>query len=296
MAGIGSLNIASLPPPAIIEPLSFEVVFAELLADAARRLNEASIVYDVNAQENNSVALLCEAFAYRELLIRARVNDAARANLLAFARGTDLDHLAYFYDVVRLPGELDDRLQRRVMLTIQGRSTGGTAPRYKAEALAASLRVADVEVYRSGTSPVVHVAIFAADNDGVADAALVDLVRAALNDPAVRMVNDTLVVRSAVFKVVDIVAEIWLLPETPDTLILPPAPGQPSPLEAQLRAAWAAEAGLGFDLVGEWIAGRLMVAGVQKAKVVSPAADEIAAPEEAISIGSVTLINRGRAL
>ena len=40
--------------------------------------------------------------AYRELLIRQRVNDAARGVMLATASGTDLDNLAANFNVERL--------------------------------------------------------------------------------------------------------------------------------------------------------------------------------------------------
>ena len=79
---------------------------------------------------------MLEAAAYRETLLRARVNDAARANLLSFAATTDLDHLAGFYDVVRLDGETDAALRERVVLAIQGRSAAGPEERYAAVARA----------------------------------------------------------------------------------------------------------------------------------------------------------------
>ena len=56
---------------------------------------------------------MLETAAARETLLRARINDAAKANLVAFAGGGDLDHLAGFYDVVRLGGEADLALDRQ---------------------------------------------------------------------------------------------------------------------------------------------------------------------------------------
>lgn len=46
-----------------------------------------------------------EVCAYRELLLRQRINQAAKSNLLAFATGTDLDNLGALYDVERKEGE-----------------------------------------------------------------------------------------------------------------------------------------------------------------------------------------------
>ena len=83
-----------MPKPAVIEELAFETILAELMADAVARFAAAGIDYDVGNLETDPVKIVLEAAAYRETLLRARVNDAARANLLSFAAATDLDHLA----------------------------------------------------------------------------------------------------------------------------------------------------------------------------------------------------------
>lgn len=280
---MAEFDLSSYPPPRVIEELDFEALFARFRDSMVERMPE---IAPVIALESEPAAKLGQVHSYIEMLVRARINDAARANLLAYATGSDLDHLAAFYDVVRLQGESDERLRTRVILAIQGRSTGGTAPRYRAVALGASLRVANAVVYRVGTDPTIHVAVFAADNNGVADQTLIDVVSAALNDPEVRMVNDTISVKSAVFQVVDVEADIWLLPEASNSLI--------DVLPGLLRDAWAAETGLGFDLTRAWLTARLMVSGVQRVEILNPTSDIIAPPERAISIGTVTLHNRGR--
>lgn len=285
-------DLSSFPTPEVIQTLDSEDIISRMSVDLVRLFPEIEGVVDLESEPSRK---LIEVFAFRETLIRARVNDAARANLLAFASKSDLDHLAVFYDVIRLSGETDAALRLRTILAIQGRSPGGTAPRYRAVALGASVRVANAIVYREGTSPVVNIAVYATDNAGVADAALLGLVRDAVNAPAVRMVSDTIVVRSAAFTTQNIVADIWLLPDTPDTLITPPSVGADSPLAATLRLAWQLEAGLGFDLVREWLASRLMVSGIQKAAIVTPSADVVAPPQQAVAIGTITLNNRGRA-
>jgi len=289
-------DLSAFPPPRAIEELDFEAIVTAMKANAVARCDEVGIdIRGIISLESEPMLKLIEVFAYRETLIRARINDAFRANLLAYAGGGDLDHLAVFYDVTRLPGETDAALRRRTILAIQGRSTGGTVPRYRSVALGASPRVADAVVYRDGTSPVVHVAVYSTDADRVADAALLSEVETALNAPGVRMVNDTIEVRSAIFEVVNIEYDVWLLPETPDTMITPPAPNRDSPLAAQLRQAWDAETGLGFDLNHAWITARLMRPGIQRVAPVLPATDKVAPPERAISLGTITLNNKGRA-
>ena len=76
MARYADIYLTGIEPPPIIEPLSFETIRADLLADAAARLNAAGIPYDVSAIEADPVVAICEAYAYRELNLRARINDA----------------------------------------------------------------------------------------------------------------------------------------------------------------------------------------------------------------------------
>lgn len=276
-------DLSNFPPPEVIEELDFEALFAAFKADMIGRMPEIGPLLEL---EFEPATKLGQVHSFVELNVRQRINDAIRANLLAYATGSDLDHLAVFYDVTRLPGESDARLKTRVILAIQGRSTGGTVPRYRGVALGASIRVADAVVYRAGTDPTVHVAIYSTDNNNVPDENLLSRVRTALNDPAVRMVNDTIAVQAAVFEVIDVEANVWLLPETPDTLL--------DVLPDTVMDRWIEERGLGFDLTHSWLISRLMVSGIQRVEIVAPSASVVAPPERAISIGSITLNNMGR--
>ncbi|WP_336801718.1 baseplate assembly protein [Kaistia sp. MMO-174] len=280
------IDLSTYPAPNAIETLAYETILAEIMADTQIRFDGAGIDYDVGGLETDPVKVVDEAVAYRDLILRARVNDAIRSNLLAFATGADLDHLAAFYDASRIPGEDDERFRLRTLLIIQGRSTGGTAPRYRAVALGASLRVADAAVYRVGTSPLIEIAVTATDNDGAADPSLLALVNAAVQDEAVRMVTDTISVVAAVKTVVNVAANIWLLPEASASLL--------TTIGAAVKADWAAEGGLGFDLTKEWLSARLMRAGVYRVEVLTPAATIVVPPSEALALGTFTLTLAGR--
>jgi phage-related baseplate assembly protein len=290
----GSLDLSLLPAPTVVQELDAEVIIArqkatfaalwQAVRDANPSLNLPD--YDVIMLETDPVVIGNEAESYREVLLRARINEAARANLIAFARGSDLDHLAAFYDVTRLAGEDDDRLSTRVILAIQGRSTGGTEARYRSVALASDIRVQDAVVYVSGRSPLVKVAVYSTDPSGIAPPDLLAKVRDALQASDVRMVNDTIEVTSAVIETVDLAAEIWLLPDADaETLVR---------AEANLRTAWAAARALGRDLTESWWTSKLMIAGVHKVVAIT-AGDFIVDPASAISIGDVALSNKGRA-
>jgi phage-related baseplate assembly protein len=280
-------DLAGLPIPTIIQEPDYEALLAARKARIIELAPGYGLSYDVAGLETDPAVILAESEAYRELLLRVRGNDIARDNYLFFASGAGLDHKAAFYDVVRISGESDERLMLRIILAIQGRSTGGTAPRYRRIALEASLRVADAVVYTDGLSPLVNVAVFAADNNGIADAALLATVQAALNAEAVRMVNDTIIVRSAVIGTVNIVAALTLLPNASADIV--------TNLQAGLAAEWVAASGLGRDLTLDWLRARLMAPGVHSVAIAVPTANIIMQQFEAVRIGAVTLTIAGRA-
>lgn len=289
--GVTSKDLAGLPPAQAIEELGHQAIVDDYLADFTAHWEEARAadptlpVIDVLNLVSEPIVKQALAAAGREVLLRARINDALRSNLLFYATGSDQDQLVIFYDVLRMLGETNEALQSRTILAIQGRSPGGPEERYRAIARAADVRVADAAVYRIGRDPTIHVAIYSTDNDGVADDTLLAAVDAALQVPGVKLVNDTIVVGRAVFETVDVAADVWLLPDASMTII--------DDLPDILRAAWATETGMGFDFEPSWAAGRLMVSGVKKVDVTTPAV--VAAPFQALSLGTITPTYRGRA-
>lgn len=280
---ISELDIQGLPEPAIIDELDVEVIVTDMRNDLVAQFPSIASVIDL---ESEPARKLIEVCAYRELLLRQRINSAIRANLIAFAEGADLDHLSAFYDVIRMSDEDDDRLRTRTILAIQGRSPGGTRARYKYIVLSASTRASDAEIWSDDLDPTVNVAVYADDNNGVADTALLEIVSEALHADDVQMVNDTFNVQSAVQKVITIEAEVWLLPETAQSVF--------DDLETNLKADWISESGLGFDMVRSWINSRLMRPGIHSVEVIEPATDETIPYNEAGQIGTVTLTLKGR--
>jgi phage-related baseplate assembly protein len=255
--------------------------FVDLLADAG-------IDYDVSDLETDPAKILQEVASYRELLQQAAINDAARANILPFSTAGDLDHLASFHDVIRLAGESDAALRKRVQLAIAGRSTGGTAARYRYVALSVGVQVKDAIVWREGRDPTVNVAVYSTAAGGVASGSLLATVRAALEAASVRMVNDAFRVVSAVTQTQNVSARLWLFPETPDSVL--------QSIESNLRAAWAARAGLGVDMTRAWLTSALMQAGVQNVEILAPVVDLVMPPNQAAALGTVTLSIAGRAV
>ncbi len=143
------IDLSQLPAPEVVENLDYESLYDELLADFRGAMGEAWSA----ALESDPVVKLLELAAYRELLLRARINDAARAVMLGYATQGDLDQLAAGYNVKRLviqqadattspptPAVLegDDSLRNRTQLAFDQLSVAGPRNAYVAFALGAT--------------------------------------------------------------------------------------------------------------------------------------------------------------
>lgn len=204
---MSGIELSALPAPQVLEDLDFEDIFQGDLAAFKAHMGESW-----NAQlESDPVTKLLEVGAYRTLLNRARVNDAAKALLLAYAIGSDLDQLAANVRLQRLvvqeadPNsvppterilEEDDALRERIQLVYEGLTTAGPRNSYILHARNAAGMVADATA-ESSSPAVVDVTVLSLDGKGAASAELLAQVTAHLNADDVRPVADRLNVRSA---------------------------------------------------------------------------------------------------
>ncbi len=282
MAGVfTAVNLSLLQPPDVVETLDYEVIVAEMLADLQARDPAFSALV-----ESDPAFKVLEAAAYRELLLRQRVNDAAHGVMLAFAVGSDLDQLAANYNVQRLvldPGdpeavppvaatlEADHDFRRRVLLSLEGYTTAGSVGAYIFHALSASSDCLDVAVANPPLTPgTVNVAVLSRTGSGSAPTPTLDAVTAALNAEEVRPLCDTVVVASAAIVNYSITA----------VLTVYPGAGQAQVLAASQEAVQAyadAQHRLGLDVTRAGIIAALVQPGVQNVALSAPAADVVIA-------------------
>ena len=273
-------DLASLPTPAVIEPLSFETIFSELQTEFQSRYPD----YSALLASDPAVKLL-EVAAYREVLIRNRINAAAKASLLAFATGSDLDHLAAFYGVTRLLNENDDALRLRTRQRIIGFANAGGAAHYRYWALSASPEVADVEV-DSPEPGRVRISVLAKGDAQTVPDAVLNAVKAVVLRDDIRVLTDTVEVVPAELIPVTVQARLWLYPDAPlETL---------AAIQAVFASTLATCAGLGWDLTHSWIVGQLQRAGVHKVDLLSPTTDIRVAANQAVRLASLNLEFAGR--
>lgn len=283
---MSTFDFSTLPPPEVIKTFYYETILAERMTDLRQRLLAAGIDYDVGHLETDILKVVHLGDSMREVTLRSAINDAAMANLLAFALGGDLEHLAFFYDVERLEGETDDALRDRTVLAIKARSPGGSEWWYAAAAKRADVRIRTVKPYREKFWPIIHIAVLSNENGGIPDQKMLDAVTAEVMSDRVRLLNDTLIIEPAVATGTDIEADIWLLPDA--------AFGLMDVLPEILRQAWKSEAAIGFDLEPSWIEARLHVSGVKRVQVRGPLEPVIASEGVALTPGSIKLNFMGR--
>jgi phage-related baseplate assembly protein len=219
------------------------------------------------------------------LLLRARINEAARANLLAFAVGNDLEHLGAFYGVSRLPQEQDEPLRRRIRARIMGFANAGGAAHYRYWALSASPEVADVAVDSPGPGRV-RISVLPTGHSDTVPEALLETVRATVLRDDVRVLTDTVEVVPVSLVPVTVAAQIWLYPDTPMAVFEGLAP--------RLTRELAQAAVLGWDLTRSWLIGQLQQAGVHKVELISPDADIRIHSTQAVRLTDVQLTFAGR--
>lgn len=275
-----TIDLSRLPPPTILEALSYEVILAEMRADLKIRFP----AWTANLESDPANKLL-EVCAYRELILRQRANDVVRANLLAFAIGADLDHLAGFYGVGRLDGETDAALRFRIQNRVQGWSNAGGAAQYRYWALSASPDVQDAAV-SSPSAGRVRIAVMSRTGNGAPDAGLLDAVKAVVLRDDVRVLTDTVEVVGATIKPVTVAARVWLYPETPEQVF--------AETVAAFSTAVTEARGMGWDLTRSWVISRLHAGGVHRVEVDSPVADAACGPDECVALGAVSITLEGR--
>ena len=289
------VNLAGLPEPDVIERLDYEQIVLQLKDAVAAAHPPLAAVLQIEGEPATKVIEVCAAFV---LLTRARINDAARGVMLAFATGTSLDHLAALLGVERLelipatddqPAafETDEDLRARTQLAVEGLSTAGPRGAYLFHALSAHPDVLDVSISGPHDHPSVEpgsvvVAVVSRSESGVPESEILDSVAAALNADTVRPLTDTVIVRAATPLPFSVRAVLHIAPEAPSGLIIAEAKAELEAYIAQARRA-------GSVLAVSGIYGALQRTGVISVNLQSPLADVAANPFQFPAMTSVEL-------
>ncbi len=288
-----AVDLSRLPAPAIVELLDYETIFSAYIADLQERLP----IFDANV-ESDPVVKLLQVAAYRELMLRQQFNDRAQQLLVAYATGSNLDHLAALLSVERLvvdpgnPGdgiapvmEDDGSLRRRIVLAPESWSVAGPELAYVFHARSADGRVADA----SATSPLpgeVLITILSTEGDGTPSPEVIAAVEAIVNGRPVRPLGDAVTVQAAELVEFEVAAIVHTFSGPDHDLVL-------SAAEASLQAFLADSRRLGRDIPISSLHAALTVPGVQKVVMVSPPADVVCGATQAARCTAVAIEHGG---
>lgn len=233
MNSFAAIDLSQLPAPQIVEQIDYELILAERKAYMISLwpIEEQSEIAARLEMESEPLTKLLEENAYRETIWRQRVNEASIANLLALAKGPDLDQLAGNFNVTRLVVqeakpltnppvarlmESDDSLRERAQMSWEGLSTAGPRNSYIFHARGADGRVADATA-ESPSPAVAVVTVQSLLGDGTASADLLAIVKTYLSDDDRRPVADRLTIQGAQIVRYQVKAKLYLLTSGPES-------------------------------------------------------------------------------
>lgn len=270
---MSGIDLSRLPAPNVIEPLDFETILAEQLLDLEERDSAFA-----GLQESDPAMKVLQVTAYRELKVRQRINEAARAVMLAYAMDSDLDHLGALMDVPRLqiwPADPDkgkaavmeenEDYRRRIQLAPQGLSVAGPEGAYIFHALSSDGRVRNA----TATSPApghVVVTILSHEGDGTPSQALLDIVAAHLAQDGIRPLTDYVLVRAAQIERYQVRAILYSFSGPDSTVVVAEA-------DKRMRQYAKDAHQLGRVPTHSGIEAALHVPGVERVTLISPTDD-----------------------
>ncbi|EFK5390897.1 baseplate J/gp47 family protein [Escherichia coli] len=294
-----AVDLAQLPEPAIIAEPDFEAILADTKAMmiASYPAEQREAVSAALELESEPLNVIAQTMSFREMLLRQRVNEGARACMLSHGSGTNLDNLAGNMNTKRLvitPAtdttdavmESDTSLRLRAQRAYDGLSVAGPSGAYEYFARSASGLVRDARAI-SPSPACVTVSILSTEGDGTATEALLNTVRAVLNAEDTRPVADRLTVQSARIVTWRLNAKLYFYPGPESEPILAAA-------ESSFRK-WLSEQGLiGQDVALSAIAAALHVHGVQRVEIIEPTQNMAISDIQAARCESFTISEGGR--
>lgn len=287
-----TVDLSHLPAPDVVEELDYETILSERKATLVSLYPEdqQEAVARTLTLESEPIVKLLEENAYREVIWRQRVNEAARAVMLAYSTGDDLDVMAANNNTPRLtitpqddttipptPAvmESDDDLRMRAQMAFEGLSVAGPVGAYEYHGRSADGRVADISV-ESPTPACVTISVLSREDDGAASAELLAIVEKALNAEDVRPVGDRVTVQSAEIVPYQIDATLYVYPGPESEPVREAA-------EKKLNSYISDQHRLGRDIRLSAIYAALHVEGVQRVELASPQADIVLSKSQASS-------------
>ena len=298
------VDLKKLPAPKVVQELSYETLLTQRKEKflSLQESDEMRQRWQARLQlESEPVVKLLEENAYLELLLRTNINESAKAVMLAYATGSDLDQLGALFGVTRLiiqaedlksnpptqaKYEDDERFRTRIQMSLEGLTTAGSRASYEFHALSTSAKIKDVDV-TSPTAGTVKVAILSTEGQGTVDGDLIKAVKEQLNAEHIRPLTDTVLVESAVILTYEIHATITLYPSVLESVVM-------GNVNQAIASYVNKQHSLGIDINRSGIYAALHQEGVQNVKLTKPMDDLIVQPHQAAYCTQIQVSLGGR--
>lgn len=264
------IDFSRLPPPDVIETVEYEALLARYKASVLARKPELDQALKL---EQSPANVVLEVEAYGEMLVRARINSAARAVMLPFAKGADLDVLAAFFGVSRMTSETDEQLRRRAQLAPEAFSTAGSQGAYIFQALSSDVSIRDVTAIRTDDHGGVKVTVMNSGSDPLPTTQQLANVRARLHASNVKPLTDVVTVAAPTVHRTAIRAVVTLYPGPDGALVLKDIATAVARVRDRISI-------LGRNLERAAVISALYQEGVENVRLTEPAQD-IPVPEDA---------------
>lgn len=297
------IDPTQLPLMEVLETIDSDAIIDGRMATFIERWNlhdpPAAIEYDVDALEFDPIKITQEANAFYEMLLRDRVNQAARAVTLVYATGGDLTAIASRYPggVPRLPivanpravetnpedWETDQSYRRRIWLSPNALTPHGNAEAYAYWALTADPSLKDATAITPvPASGKVIVTLLNAGADPVPTITQISNVQAYLYNTGRKGLTDDVSVLAPQVTLTDYRIRLWLLTNAQPSLTL-------ARVQDALTALVNKNNWLGVDHTLMEINCALNQPGVHSAKIDEPVKDLLVGPRGVVKVKSITV-------
>lgn len=294
MNRLGVLDPNSLPVFAVLERLDSETIIRDRMARVVEVWTEhdppEAAVYDVENLEFDPIRIVQEADSYFELLLRDRVNQAAKSVTLAYASGGDLDAIASRYPggVPRLAGESDEAYRRRIWLSPATLSVHGSEEAYVFWALTADPSLKDATATTVEGTGHVTITIMAGGPDPRPTDVQLNRVRAYIADYGRKALTDIVSVQGPNIIDTRIHVEVWLFPG-------PDGPTTLAAIRQSLAQMVEQHQWIGVDYTRMAISRAVgNVMGVQDVNILEPASNLVVNSTSVVRVTEILVELRGR--
>lgn len=276
MTTFAAINFSNLPVADVLETVAFETLLEEIKASFIALYPDGE---SVMALESDPIVKLLQVAAYRETILRSRINLSASAVMLATASGADLDNLAALVPVSRLDQEEDDAFRARIQLAPEGFSTAGPQGAYEFHAKSARADITDVFV----ETPVpgdVDIYIYVQEGDALS--AAIDEVQAYLGGDEIRPLTDNVEVKAFIAVEFNIDADLTFSSSVNNATVHAAS-------LLSVTEYLKTRQGFGRDITRAGLLAAFFVEGVENVTLSSPAADVVIGDKEVAQLTTLSL-------